>query len=117
MRFERVNIGEIVRKKVQENKITFSSFAKSIGIQRQNIEKTIFGKRSLDTEILIRISETLDFDFFQYYRNMDECNKNDYKPNELTEVKALLTLQVGTEKKEEKFTFLLRRNDEGLKID
>jgi plasmid maintenance system antidote protein VapI len=111
MKFKRVNIGEIVREKVQEKEITFSSFAKSIGVQRQNIEKTIFGKRSLDVEILMRISETLDFDFFQYYRNLDECNKNDCAQNELTEVKALITLQVGMEKKEEKFTFLFRKDE------
>jgi transcriptional regulator with XRE-family HTH domain len=105
MKIERVNIGEIIKKKVEESGSSFASFAKSIGIQRQNLEKTVFGKKSIDTDMLSEISEKLNFDFFQYYRCLDECNKNDYVLNEIKEVKAFITLQVGGEKKEEKFTF------------
>jgi plasmid maintenance system antidote protein VapI len=111
MKFERVDIGKLIKDKVIEKGISFSTFGKSIGIQRQNLEKTIFSKRSIDTEILSLISETLDFDFFQYYRRLDECNNKDYTSNRLTEVKALITLQVGHEKKEEKFSFLFRKDE------
>jgi plasmid maintenance system antidote protein VapI len=111
MKFERVNIGELIKEKVMEKDNSLASFGKSIGVQRQNLEKTIFGKRSIDTEMLSLISETLGFNFFQYYRNMDECNINDYEQNKLTEVTALITLQVGQEKKEEKFTFSFKRDE------
>jgi hypothetical protein len=105
MKIERVNIGEIIKKKVLEKMISFSAFAKSIGIQRQNLEKTIFAKRSIDTDMLASISERLDFNFFQYYVNSDECNKNNYTPSDIKEVKAFITLQIGEEKKEETFSF------------
>jgi transcriptional regulator with XRE-family HTH domain len=105
MKIERVNIGEIIRKKIEERGSSFASFAKSIGIQRQNLEKTVFGKKSIDTDMLSEISEKLDFDFFQYYRCSGECNKNDYTPNEVKKIKAFIALQVGEERKEETLTF------------
>ena len=110
MKFDRINIGEIIKEKVEEKGISASSFAESIGIHRQNVNKTIFDKPTIDTNTLIRISEKLDFNFFQYYKNLDECNKKDDASNEIKEVKAFITLQLGQEKKEEKFTFFFGRD-------
>jgi plasmid maintenance system antidote protein VapI len=108
MKFERVHIGGVVKRKVLESGKSIASFAKLIDQQRQNVEKTIFEKNGIDTDLLVRISEVLDFDFFQYYRQADECNIKDYaRPeiNEIKEVKASITVQVGQEKKEETFSF------------
>lgn len=110
MKIERINIGELIKNELTSRNISFSSFAKSIGIQRQNIEKTIFSKVSIDTEMLSLISEKLDFNFFQYYKDLDESNKKDDTTNEIKEVKALITLQLGQEKKEEKFTFFFGKD-------
>ena len=104
MKIERVNIGEIIRNKVKDE-MSMAAFAKKIGLQRQNVEKTVFGKHSLDTDLLISISEVLNHDFFQYYKSDEDCNKKDYGVSQIKEVKASITLQVGDEKKEETFSF------------
>jgi hypothetical protein len=67
MKYKRVHIGSIIKEEVKNQKKTFSSFAKSIGIQKQNVEKKVFRQSGLDTDFLIQISETLNCDFFKYY--------------------------------------------------
>ena len=106
MKIERVNIGEIIKKKVLEKRISIASFAKSIGLQRQNVEKTVFRKHGLDTDLLVRISEELGHNFFQYYKCNDECNKLDYTNSRIKEVKASITLQIGEKTKEEDVLFV-----------
>ena len=96
MKIERINIGKIIENKVSEERISKSAFAKRIGLQRQNIDKTVFDKHSLDTDLLVTISEALGHNFFQYYKSDESCNKNNY----IKEVKASITLQYGEQKKE-----------------
>jgi len=108
MKIERVNIGELIKSKVKADEKSLAAFAKSIGKQRQNIEKTVFNKKSLDTDLLALISETLDFDFFQYYRIEKVSNINDYA---LKEVKATLTIEMGKEKKDQVFRFIFGENN------
>ena len=55
--------------------MTFTEFAKCIGIQRQNVERKVFTKQGLDTDLLIKISEILDFDFFKYFQTRVEMEK------------------------------------------
>jgi plasmid maintenance system antidote protein VapI len=108
MKIERVHIGEIIKNKVKTDEKSIAAFAKSIGKQRQNIEKTIFLKESIDTNLLAQISETLNYDFFQYYRIEKESNTNDYG---LKEVKATLTIEMGKEKKDQIFRFIFGNNN------
>jgi plasmid maintenance system antidote protein VapI len=105
MRIEKVNIGEKIEERVIELGFSNAFFAQSIGKQRQNIKMTVFDKHSIDTDLLIQICEVLDFDFFQYYRNNNECNKNNYIKNAITEVKAAVKIQVGNEEKEQILNF------------
>lgn len=102
MKITRVNIGEIIKEKVA-GKMSDAKFAQSIGLKRQNIKKTIFEKRSIDTDLLATISEVLDYNFFQYYDSDINGNKKDYT-NNVKELKASFTLQIGEAKKEETFT-------------
>jgi len=108
---KRVNIGQVIKEKITSKNISSSAFAKMLGIQRQNIEKTIFSKNSIDTNLLCLISEILDYDFFQYYGDEDACNKKDYKPGEIKEIKASVILEVGDEKKEQKLSFSFDGNN------
>lgn len=112
MRIKRVNIGEEIKKKVIERQQSIASFAKAIGIQRQNIEKTVFSKNSLDTDLLMRISEELDYNFFSYYTNEDVCNIINYSKQE---VKATLTIELGEEKKDQVFRFIFGDNNLEIK--
>jgi transcriptional regulator with XRE-family HTH domain len=107
MKFERIHIGNIIKEKASERGLTNAKLAKLIGLQRQNIQKTIFDKHSIDTDLLILISEILNFNLFQYYIPNDECNKNNYK----REFKATLTIELGKEKKDKVFHFVFGDND------
>lgn len=61
-----VNIGSLIKAKVREKQITVVWLAAQLGCSRTNIYK-IFGKSSIDTDELYKISEILGFDFFKYY--------------------------------------------------
>lgn len=103
MKIERVNLGEIVRKKVEEKGITQAEFARKIGMQRQNVVKLVFEKASLDTNLLALISETLECNFFDYFIS----NANDDR----TELKATITIELGKEKKDRTVRFVFGEND------
>jgi plasmid maintenance system antidote protein VapI len=109
MKIKRVNIGEVIMQKVKEKKISSAAFARLISIDRQNIKKLIFEKNSIDTNKLCEICEVLDFDFFQYYKIEEVCNKKNY--NELKEIKATLSVEFGEKKQDRSFRFLFGDND------
>lgn len=103
MKVTRVNIGEIVKEKVDEIGMSQAEFARRIGIQRQNVVKTVFDKASLDTNLLCSISEVLDCNLFDYFKN----NEQHYK----TELKATITIEMGKEKKDRSVRFIFGEND------
>ena len=105
MKYKRVHIGEIIKEFVIERKLTPSKFAKMIGLQRQNIKKTIFMKSSIDTNLLSEIGEVLDFDFFKYYKPVS--NKKDYiKP-----IRGKLSLEFGENRADQIFKFEFGENN------
>ena len=73
MEYKKNHIGSLIKDEVKHSGMTYSEFAKRIGTQRQNIERKVFTKQGLDTELLIQISEILDFDFFKYFQEMPNC--------------------------------------------
>lgn len=101
MKINRLDIGQEVRKKVEESGMSKAKFAELLGIARQNIEKTVFQKHSLDTDLLCKISEVLNCNFFDFYKSDEMCNLGDYKQKQ--EVKAVLSIEFGAEKKEQVF--------------
>lgn len=108
MKMNRVNLGEIVRQLVEGKGLSKAEFAKSIGIQRQNIEKTVFAKHSLDTDMVCKINEVLDCNLFDYYA---PGNKNDYVEN----VVANLTIRMGSEAHDKTFVFQFGKNNVEIK--
>ena len=109
MKINRLYIGQEVRRKVEESGMSKAKFAELLGIARQNIEKTVFQKHSLDTDLLCNISEVLNCNFFDYYKSDSVCNKTDYK--EKKELKATLSIEMGAEKKEQVFRFVFGDNN------
>lgn len=103
MKYERVNIGEIIERIVRDKNISNAEFARMIGIQRQNIRSTVYSKASIDTNLLATISEMLDVDLFAYYRplepNGSNCNKIYDKSD--SGIKAVLTIELQKEKKDQ----------------
>lgn len=63
-----MHIGSLIRSKVAERGISIVSFAEQLSCTRVNVYK-IFDRKSIDTELLLRVSRVLDFDFFRYYSN------------------------------------------------
>jgi transcriptional regulator with XRE-family HTH domain len=107
MKIERVNLGAIIKGLVEERGLNDAQFARMIGVQRQNVRKTIYDKQSLDTNLLCVISEVLDCNLFDYYK----CNREDNK----TELKATLTVEMGKEKKDKVFRFVFGENNVEIK--
>jgi len=108
MKINRINLGEMVRQQVEEKHLSKAKFAESVGIARQNIEKTVFQKHSIDTDLLCRISEVLECNFFDYFQDMDSSNTKDYTTKEL---RATLTIEMGTEKQDKVVRFVFGKNN------
>jgi len=58
-----IHIGSIIEQKVKESSMSNKEFAKRINYERSNVYH-IFKQKSIDSELLIRISEVLNFDFY-----------------------------------------------------
>ena len=58
--------GELIRQILKKRKRTVVWFAEELSCSRTNVYK-IFGKHSIDTYDLLRISKILDYDFFEIY--------------------------------------------------
>lgn len=62
----KIHIGQIIEKQVEVSALSKAEFARKIDKFPQNI-KEVFGKKSIDTDLLFKISDVLEHDFFQYY--------------------------------------------------
>jgi transcriptional regulator with XRE-family HTH domain len=58
-------LGELVRQKIRENGRTAQSIALELGMSRGNLDK-IYHKDSLNSDLLARLSLSLNYDFFQH---------------------------------------------------
>lgn len=73
-----IEIGLLIRQKLKEKKKTIVWLAEKLSCSRTNVYK-IFNKRSIDTDYLFRISDILEFDFFELYseelkRRKESCS-------------------------------------------
>jgi transcriptional regulator with XRE-family HTH domain len=59
-------IGQKIKEVFESKKMRMNDFAEKIDTVRQNVYK-IFQRDSIDTELLVKISEILDHNFFQYF--------------------------------------------------
>jgi hypothetical protein len=62
-----MRIGEKVEARAKELRIGPTELARKIKTSKQNVYH-IYKRESIDTELLMRLSKVLDYDFFQYYR-------------------------------------------------
>ncbi len=61
-----IHIGQIIQKELERQERTPTWLAKKIHCQRPNIYY-IFQQASINTELLLRISQALKFNFFELY--------------------------------------------------
>jgi len=59
-----IHIGSIIRSKVEESSLSIAEFAERINRTRPTVYD-IFNRKSIDTDLLIKISEALDYNFLQ----------------------------------------------------
>lgn len=60
------SIGSLIEAELHRQERTTVWFARKLGCNRTNAYK-IFRRQSIDTELLMRISEILRYDFFDHY--------------------------------------------------
>ncbi len=61
-------IGDEIKKKVKERKMTVARLSRELGCHRTNIYR-IFDSASVDSDVLFRLSIILKFNFFDLYSN------------------------------------------------
>lgn len=64
----KVHIGKEIEKKFQQSGLKITSFAETINTGERNVY-TIFKREDINAELLFKISEALNFDFFSLYQN------------------------------------------------
>lgn len=64
--FKDFHIGGLVRNKVDENNILFSRICNFFKCSVDDVEK-MFNEKSMDTELLLKWSKLLEYDFFRIY--------------------------------------------------
>ncbi len=66
-----VEIGQKIKEVFDNRHMKLTDFADELGTVRQNVYR-IFRKRHLDTGLLLKISQVLHHNFFQYYVDSPE---------------------------------------------
>lgn len=68
-----LHIGKLIKEELERQERTVSWFARKLYCDRSNIYK-IFKRPTIDTELLLRISNILQHDFFGDYRERFNAN-------------------------------------------
>lgn len=63
---QKFHIGSLIKAELERQERSVSWFARKLNCDRSNIYK-IFKKSAIDTELLIRISSILKYNFFELY--------------------------------------------------
>jgi transcriptional regulator with XRE-family HTH domain len=61
-----VHIGEMIKKKAEEKKLSLEDLGKLINRTRQTVSD-IYKRKTIDTDLLVNISAALSFDFLSLY--------------------------------------------------
>ena len=61
-----IHIGHLIQAQLEADKRSVSWLAREIGCTRNHIYK-IFKKTSLDSDLILRISKAMQFNFFKYF--------------------------------------------------
>lgn len=72
----KIEIGQKIREVFEASNMKLTDFADRLGTVRQNVYR-IFKKSHLDSGLLVKISEVLNHNFFQYYQPPSTSDKQD----------------------------------------
>lgn len=105
MKLKEINLGEVILNLLNERGVSKGEFADTMGIKRQNVNRDVFEKKSLDTNLVRRISEYLDYNLFTLFVG---DNQFDYNAKEM---KATVIIEIGNKKKDVSFGIRFGEND------
>lgn len=66
MNIKNIDIGDVIRSKVEEHKISIERISRFLGKTEYEIVK-MYEQKSIDTDILLKWCKLLKFDFFRFY--------------------------------------------------
>lgn len=69
-----VHIGQIIESELHKQERSVTWFASKLYCDRTNVY-SIFKRKSIDTELLLRICSVLNYNFFNYYTSELDFNK------------------------------------------
>lgn len=73
--FFMIHIGQLIRQELDRQERTPTWLARKINCERPNVYY-IFSQPSINTDMLLRISQALNHDFFQYYTTSLSSDSN-----------------------------------------
>jgi len=94
-----VEIGQKIKEVFDNRHMKLTDFADELGTVRQNVYR-IFRKRHLDTGLLLKISQVLHHNFFQYYVERPEALAPDGSVTQLKSEATEYRQQLELSKKE-----------------
>lgn len=71
-----MHIGELIKQKMKEDGRSIAVIRKLCGIGRTNLDN-IYKRESIDTALLLNISQVLNYDFFRHYSALLPFAKSD----------------------------------------
>lgn len=66
IKLNKIHIGEAIKKRLDDKKITKSEFARRIGVPQQHVNR-IFERDTIEVKRLMTICEALDYNFFALF--------------------------------------------------
>lgn len=61
-----IHIGQLIKEKVTEKRLSQEALGKMINTTKQNVGN-IYKRRSIDTQLLLKLCAVLEFDFFEAF--------------------------------------------------
>ncbi|MGI6218567.1 MAG: helix-turn-helix domain-containing protein [Bacteroidaceae bacterium] len=100
MRVMNICIGEEIKKVLANRKMTKAELARRLGIKPQSVEY-LLKRKSIDTDMLYKVSIALDFDFSRFYSIRRESQTDfDKVPADCKKVKAKVVIELDLEPEE-----------------
>ena len=101
-----VNIGEKIKQRAKELRIGPTELGMLLNTSKQNIY-SIYKRKSLDAETILKLSIALKYDFFDYFKitqseNLSEITENNTPENNLVSYNEFIKLKNDYEHLKEK---------------
>lgn len=104
MKNSEIHIGTLIKEKIVEIGLSDAEFGRRINTTRQNAQ-AILKRKTVDTDLLFRISKALNFDFFKYFQTEDQQKSVDNLKERKT--KILLQIELSSDQEEKVLTMIM----------